>query len=35
MQKSHLADKLKMTNETLHKTRDDAIAEQVSILFKR
>jgi hypothetical protein len=34
MQKSHLADKLKLNNITLAKTRDDAIKEQTELVAK-
>jgi hypothetical protein len=34
MQKSHLADKLKLNNVTLAKTRDDAIREQAELVVK-
>ena len=34
MQKSHLADKLKLNNVTLGKTRDDAIREQTELVAK-
>ena len=34
MQKSHLADKLKLNNVTLANTRDDAIREQTELVAK-